>query len=229
MKLNTITESLERKYLSERVNHENDEVNKVLRRVRKQGIKSISDEDKEFLAQNGIQIRPDWSSSSNARPYFRGKGREFKAYRNWEDDGDSRSLTYRSKSIDGPDFSNRKLDVKGWLDKQDSAPRERWEDNSKSKQARWALHSAHKREADARQHRLENEANIANRLEDEDIYTNREDSYKPYPWLHNRYDWWVGGDFDYMDGQETRDNIARAAGKHKRREYATYDESLKKD
>lgn len=32
-----------------------------------------------------------------------------------------------------------------------------------------------------------------------------------------------------MNGQEERDNIARQAGKHKRREYTTYDESLKKD
>ena len=117
MKLNHITESLERKYLSEKVNHDNDEVNKVIRRVRKQGINSISDEDKEFLAQNGIQIKSDpISGSSNARPYFRGKGREFKAYKSLEDDGMSRSLT-RGKIVDDPDFSKRKLDVKGWLDK----------------------------------------------------------------------------------------------------------------
>lgn len=57
MKLNHITESLERKYLTERINHENDEINALLRQY--VGKKNIPAKAKKAIEDAGIDIEKD--------------------------------------------------------------------------------------------------------------------------------------------------------------------------
>ena len=215
-----LTESLERNYLSEGVN---DEVNKVIRRNRKKSIKSISDEDKEFLKQNGVIIQ----GRENERPYFQGKGRVFQASNGKENSSYGRSNNYKEYGIDFvPDFSNKQFDIKGWLDKEKSIQASQKEIDRTlrpySDEAKRSLERIHQHEINGRKARLENEAELANRLEDEDVYDNRFN--RQFYGSNREYaDYGRGGDFDYKYARDERERLANEI-KKKKEEHGIYED-----
>ena len=94
--------------LTEAVNHENDEVNDVIRRNIGKRLKDISPEDRELLANNGVSI----SGGKDNRTY------SIKDNRSMTFDKNGKTKEYsthglRKPSI--PDVNNPDFDLKGWL------------------------------------------------------------------------------------------------------------------
>lgn len=178
MKLNEMIESLERLYLTEDRNHENDEVNDVIRRNRKTPINKISDADKQILRDNGITVQ----GQKNGRPVFRGNNRAFKLGRDYSEfnfgnssSNDLNPAPFGKGGASYPDFDNPNYDIKGWLDTKRSreienpnSPRFRVATGLKPKVDTYRKSSQYADEAEqaGRKYRKHAEADIENELLD---------------------------------------------------------------
>ena len=159
-------------------NHENDEVNDVIRRNRKTRIKNISDSDKQILNDNGIKIK----GNKNQYPEFHGKNRAFKlGYDDYNKYNFNKKNRYygdrlhpapalKSKDATYPDFDNPDYDIKGWLDTERSRD-QKYPDLFKPKGLRpysdeWKqdMASINRLENQAREYRKDSEATISNDL-----------------------------------------------------------------
>ena len=109
LSIKDLNESLDRKYyLTEAVNHENDEVNDVIRRNIGKRLKDISPEDRELLANNGVSI----SGGKDNRTY------SIKDNRSMTFDKNGRTKEYSTHGLRKPslpDINNPDFDLKGWL------------------------------------------------------------------------------------------------------------------